>query len=230
MTQNSNTLSLSNERLVDKKLELLQAEMGIIQSSVGDTVDSLWKIRSLSLTLWTAVLSLGLGGFSGGLQNIPILLVLSGFIPILSAWIDSSYNIWYRRLSARERIIRDFINDTDFILPSTRQHVTLSSILDGAPFVFPVYDLPGNKSYGNHPSFRWDCSRLRSLIDRTPFFIYSSQLILTGIILSIHGPVVLRGYYLAIALGIPIILYVVGIYQKNVMLKKADDFNIKQSN
>jgi len=223
MAKNKENNSLSSsDRLIDRKLDLLQAEMGIIQSSAGDTVDSLWKIRSLSLTLWVASLSLGLGGFTSGLNSIPPLLILSGFIPILLAWIDSTYNMWYRHLAAREQIIQDFINDTDFVLPSTNQPMTLDSVLDSDSFTFPIYDLSGSKSYGNSPRFHWECSRLRSLTDNTPFFIYSSQLILTSLVLSIYGPALLRSYYVPVSIGITLILYVLGMYRKST-LKNGDD-------
>ncbi len=128
-----------SQYLDDEKFELLKMELNNLSSKITASVDNLWKIRSLEMTLWTAATGVGLGQFSSNARPIVPLLVITLFIPIWFFWIDARYNRWYRRISLREREIQKFINDEKYTLPSTKTNVKkkLATHLRNLKNIFP---------------------------------------------------------------------------------------------
>jgi len=92
-------------------------------------------------------------------------------------WIDARYNRWYRRVSLREQQIQKFINDRNYVLPSTGTQVSFDDIFTKNIFAFPVYDLSGEATFGKEPHFMWGVSLAKSLTDTIPLFVYGSQIL-----------------------------------------------------
>jgi hypothetical protein len=172
------------EHLSDKQLDLLKIEMEILTSKISSVVDTLWKVRTAAITLWSAVLSLGLGALSQTKEPVFILLVLSCFLPILFIDIDARNNQWYRRLTNRESAIQQFINDPNFENSS----------------LFPIYDLAGKYTFKGNKQLAWEFSRMRNFVDPIPLTFYGSQLIFSSAICTIYAPIPWKYIFLPIAL------------------------------
>jgi hypothetical protein len=163
------------------RVDLLKAELTILDSKLSDTVDRLWKIRALGTTLWTGAVGLGLGA-AGKQESILELLMVSLLLPFWFAWIDCTYQRWYRRVEARERSIVDFLNADPYRLPPA-----VRSLQTGQ---FPVFDPGGNHTFEQDVNFRRRTGRLRSFFDLTPTLIYGSQFAVSAILvaLRLHPP------------------------------------------
>jgi hypothetical protein len=168
------------------RADLLKVELEILNSKLSDTVDRLWKIRGLGTTLWTGAVGLGLGA-AGKQGPILELLMVSLLLPLWFAWIDCTYQGWYRRVEARERSIVDFLNADPYRLPATGVALDLRSLRTGQ---FPVFDPGGNYTFGQDVNFRHRTGRLRSFFDTTPTFIYGSQFAVSAILVAprLHPP------------------------------------------
>jgi hypothetical protein len=151
-------------------LDLLKTEITLLASKISSVVDTLWKVRTASITLWTAVLGVGLGSFTGDKKPIVPLLILSCLLPVAFINIDARNNRWYRRLSYREYAIQQYLNDTSFVGP--------------APF--PIYDLAGTNTFRESKRHDWEFSLLRSIVDPIPLTVYGGQLLFSAAACTIY--------------------------------------------
>ena len=120
----------------DEQLNILKQELTILATKIGGTVDILWKVRGLSLTLWTAAFTVGVGNFSIDKQPIIALLAMTAFLPLLFLFVDAKNNQWYRRLSERESEIQKFLNDPEYKLRRPTDQLHFSRLLSKAN-IFP---------------------------------------------------------------------------------------------
>lgn len=141
------------------ELDLLKVEMQILASKVANVIDTLWKIRTASITLWTAVLGVGLGSFTDNKEPVLPLLILSCLLPVLFFNIDARNNRWYRRLSSREYSLQQYLNDPDYKSPEG----------------FPIYDLSGANTFRGSSYYAWEFSIARSCVDPIPLSVYGGQ-------------------------------------------------------
>lgn len=155
-------------------MDLLKTEMSVLASKISSVIDTLWKVRTASISLWSAVLSVGLGSFSAAKEPVVSLLVLGCFLPILFINIDARNNRWYRRLSNREYAIQQYLN-----VPS-----------EDPSSPFPVYDLAGDNTFRGSRQHVWEFSLLRSLVDPIPLTFYGGQLLFSAVVCTLYltGP------------------------------------------
>lgn len=78
----------------DEQLNILKQELTILATKIGGPVDILWKVRGLSLTLWTPAFTVGVGNFSIDKQPIIALLAMTAFLPLLFLFVDAKNNQW----------------------------------------------------------------------------------------------------------------------------------------
>lgn len=189
-----------------EQLNILKQELTILATKIGGTVDILWKVRGLSLTLWTAAFTVGVGNFSIDKQPIIALLAMTAFLPLLFLFVDAKNNQWYRRLSERELEIQKFLNDPEYKLPATDGPATLQSPpLEGKP-LFPVYDLAGLATFGENPGFKWQTSILRSMVDTIPTVVYWSQVFFSCIACTIYAGPSVRRLFLPVSITLFVLL------------------------
>jgi hypothetical protein len=153
------------ENVSNQQLDLLKTEMEILASKTSSVIDTLWKVRTAAITLWSAVLSIGLGSLSQTKEPSTILLVLTCLLPILFIDIDARNNRWYRRLINRETAIQRFLNEPNATKDSS----------------FPVYDIAGKYTFQGDKHLAWEFSQVRSLVDPIPLTFYGSQLIFSAV-------------------------------------------------
>lgn len=184
----------------DDRLAILTQEISILATKVGGTVDTLWKIRGLSLTLWTAAFTVGIGNFSSDKKPIIVLLIVTAFLPLLFLLVDAKNNQWYRRLSNREAQIHAFLNDPEYVLPVSGLPATIQSPPDEGFSLFPVYDLAGAATFGLDPWFEWQTKTLRSMVDPIPTAVYWSQVFFSCVACSIFAGSQVRLVFLPISI------------------------------
>ena len=83
------------ESIPPSRLDLLKAEMSLLATKVSGVIDTLWKVRTASITIWSAVFSVGLGSFSEHKQPVLLLLIQSCLLPVLFINIDARNNRWF---------------------------------------------------------------------------------------------------------------------------------------
>ncbi|MEG4838259.1 hypothetical protein [Microcoleus sp. B9-D4] len=192
------------ENISDKQLDLLKTEMNILATKISDAIDTLWKVRTAAITLWSAVLSIGLGSLSQTKEPSIILLVLTCLLPTLFIDIDARNNRWYRKLINRENAIQRFFN-----APNDRNASS-----------FPIYDIAGKYTFQGDKHLAWEFSQLRSLIDPIPLTFYGSQLIFSSVTCTIYTPVPWRYIFLPAAFLAIVGLLLVAKLQKRAYLAK----------
>lgn len=190
---------MSLESLPQLRAELLKAEISVLATKISSVVDTLWKVRTASITLWSAVLGVGLGSFSDPKVPVIPLLVLSCLLPILFINIDARNNRWYRRLSNRESAIQQYLNDPDSQFPDP----------------FPIYDIAGENTFRGDTRRTWEFSLLRSLVDPIPMSFYGGQLVFSAAACAIYGPGSYRFLFLPAA-----ILSILGLYCTALLLRR----------
>lgn len=168
------------ENVSNQQLDLLKTEMEILASKISSVIDTLWKVRTAAITLWSAVLSIGLGSLSQTKEPSTILLVLTCLLPILFIDIDARNNRWYRRLINRETAIQRFLNEPNATKASS----------------FPVYDIAGKYTFQGDKHLAWEFSQVRSLVDPIPLTFYGSQLIFSAVTCTIYTSVPWRYIFL----------------------------------
>jgi hypothetical protein len=159
-------------------LDFLKTEITLLAGKISSVIDTLWKVRTASITLWTAVLGVGLGSFTADKAPIIPLLILSCLLPVAFINIDARNNRWYRRLSSREYDIQQYLNDPAYIGPTP----------------FPVYDLAGANTFRGSEWHAWEFSLLRSLVDPIPLSVYGGQLLFSAVACMIYMNTPLRWY------------------------------------
>lgn len=190
----------------DEQLNILKQELTILATKIGGTVDILWKVRGLSLTLWTAAFTVGVGNFSIDKQPIIALLAMTAFLPLLFLFVDAKNNQWYRRLSERESEIQKFLNDPEYKLPATDGPATLQSPPLEGKSLFPVYDLAGLATFRENPGFKWQTSILRSMVDTIPTVVYWSQVFFSCIACTIYAGPSIRRLFLPVSITLFVLL------------------------
>jgi hypothetical protein len=168
------------ENVSNQQLDLLKTEMEILASKISSVIDTLWKVRTAAITLWSVVLSIGLGSLSQTKEPSTILLVLTCLLPILFMDIDARNNRWYRRLINRETAIQRFLNEPNATKTSS----------------FPVYDIAGKYTFQGDKHLAWEFSQVRNLVDPIPLTFYGSQLIFSAVTCTIYTSVPWRYIFL----------------------------------
>jgi hypothetical protein len=190
----------------DERLNILKQELTILAAKIGGTVDTLWKIRGLSLTLWTAAFTVGVGNFTTDKQPIIVILIVTAFLPLLFLFVDAKNNQWYRRLSERESQIQQFLNDPKYVLSATGLPATLQSASLEGRSLFPVYDLTGVATLGEDPTFKWQTTILRSMVDTIPSVVYWSQVFFSCIACTLYANSPVRLLFLPISIILFLVL------------------------
>lgn len=164
------------------------------------------KVRGLSLTPWTAAFTVGVGNFSIDKQPIIALLAMTAFLPLLFLFVDANNNQWYRRLSERESQIQQFLNEPKYVLPATHLPVTLQSPSRDGKSLFPVYDLAGVATFGEHPGFKCQTSILRSMVDTIRSAVYWSQVFFSCVACTICAGPSVRRLFLPVSITLFLLL------------------------
>lgn len=155
--------------LTGTKLDLVKLELQILASKIAAVVDTLWKIRNLSITLWVGAIAVGLGNFTLEKTPIPPLLFMAAAIPACFIIADMRNNRWYRHLASRERLVQEYLasgaNDVSF-RPFNSAAVALEQ---------------------NVPNYHWETSLFRNLADPIPLSIYGGELLFGGIAFALYS-------------------------------------------
>lgn len=162
-------MNISEEQYSD-----LKQELGILSPKISGAVDTLWKVRTVEVTLWTAILGVGLGSFLQAGQPIVPLLILSCVLPIVFINIDARNNQHYQRVTSRESAIIDVMNG-DY---------------DSYANPFPVFDFCAKFTYSmeKKKGKDWKCSVVRNMADPIPLSFYASQLVFSSCICALYAP------------------------------------------
>jgi|ERR1041385_3151230 hypothetical protein len=155
--------------LTGAKLELVKLELQIIASKIAAVVDTLWKIRNLSITLWVGAIAVGLGNFTLEKKPIPPLLALAAAIPLCFVIADIRNNRWYRRLAARERKIHEYLST------------------DANDELFVPFDTRSVERSQHSQEYVWETSLIRNLADPIPLSIYGGELLFGAIAFSLYS-------------------------------------------
>jgi len=150
------------------KLDLVKLELQIISSKISAVVDTLWKIRNLSITLWVGAIAVGLGNFTSQKTPIPPLLGLAAAIPVCFVVADVRNNRWYRRLAAREHEIHEYLTD---------------GAVDES---FVPFDASSVERALRNDDYLWETSFLRNLADPIPLSIYGGELLFGTLAFSLY--------------------------------------------
>ncbi|MCP4374405.1 MAG: hypothetical protein GY797_40830 [Deltaproteobacteria bacterium] len=177
---------MSTSEKAKMRFELLKAEVDILSSNINGTIDRLWKIRALCITLWSATIAIGLGATTRNRAPILPLLWVSIFLPLLFWWIDATYNSWYCRLMIREREISKFINTQNYRLPSSNKVLSFDSFLTGSAIDFPVYDQGAHETFGKNSWFKWKVSKFHSFSDKRPIIIFGGQTVISSVLIILQ--------------------------------------------
>lgn len=172
---------MSDDDLLRIRVDLLKTELSILDSKIKSIVDRLWQIRALCQALWVGLVAIGLGAGTGDRIPVPELLWVSTVVPLWSAYVDASYQRWYRRFRMREDAIRRL-----FATPAEAEggEGWVRALAGG----FPLLDLDGRVTYGNDREYRWSGSRWSGLFDTTPVLTFGSLASLS-LVLSYLAPV-----------------------------------------
>ena len=177
---------LTKDKLIEEKLALLKLELTNLTSKINNSVDSLWKIRTVAMAIWTAAMGYGLDPVRSNNDPLIAIILITILIPLWFFWIDARYNRWYRRIMFREWQIQQFINSREYKLPKTNEEMSFNQLTEREDFLFPVYDLTGDNTYGNDPDFNWQVSLLRNWVDSIPVFVYGSQMLVSAVVSSMY--------------------------------------------
>ena len=172
-------------------------------------IERLWHIRALSVTLWSGAVAIGLGVGTDEKNVVPAVLLLTILFPFWFAWIDSTYQRWYRRFRAREEAISRFIFDPEFELPATRSRMSLRQSIEEGVVSFPVFDMFAHGTYGpDHPKIRWETSRFSNLADPTPVIVYGVQLATSTVLIAIK---ILQSLWWVAPATVAVVLVLLGL-------------------
>ena len=200
------------------KSEVLQSEITILSSKINGTVDRLWKIRGLSITLWSASVAIGLGATTGNKDKIPELLWVSAFLPLLFWWIDATYNSWYCRFVIREREISKYLNCEKYNLPGEDFEFNSSELLGAEKIKFPIFDQGGHETFNDSKWFSWKVGKFHSFADTRPIIIFGGQVLISTILILQHEKICI---YWSGACFLVLIVLVVVNQQRDKYVEKA---------
>ena len=201
--------------LQEARLDLLKLELTILASKINGTVDRLWKIRMLGITLWSGAIAIGIGATTGSKQVLPALILISGLIPVLFLWIDATYNAWYEKFILRETEICCFINADSYILKATGNTTSFADFMSDTNTLFPAFDITGKKTFGNDKDFAWETSIVKNLYDIRPAIIYGGQLIITTTLVQYQVLACwIQNSYLVFCFGVFLVIGIVSIVKK----------------
>ena len=177
---------MKDNSVFEEKLELLKLELSILNSRINHISENVWRIRQICLTLWLAALSVGLGAISQWNQPNISILILSTIVPILFLIIDAGQIRWYHRYESRESEIRKFLNQKEYIVPSTKKRISFEQCISKQVFELPVYDLTGSETFGDDELYLWRTTKLRSLMTSTPLSYYGFQILASVLFFSLN--------------------------------------------
>jgi hypothetical protein len=169
-----------------QKFGLLKLEINILNDRINHVISNLWQIRQISLTLWLAALGVGFGALSQGNKPFPNILILSAFVPLLFLLIDARMTRWYFVFMMRDSEIQRFLGEQSYVLPSTLTPMSFDQSLEEQILNFPVYDLTGDRTFGNDKYFRWNTKVRRSFIAATPLVFYGLQILASVLFASLE--------------------------------------------
>jgi len=168
------------------RLDLLKLEIKILDSRITNVVSNLWKVRQLGLTLWLAALGVGFGALSQGSKPLINVLILSGIVPLIFSYMDARITRWYTIFRMRDLEIQHFINQKEYVLPSSNAKLSFDESLENQTMDFPVYDLTGKQTFGDNKFYKWNTTVKRSFLAATPVVFYGLQILASALFTSIE--------------------------------------------
>jgi len=207
---------MTQEDIIKTRTDLLKAELSLLDAKMKSIVDRLWQMRVLCATIWAGLVAIGLGAGTGDRQPIPGVLWVSAFVPIWFAWIDSSYQRWYRRFRMREEAISLFFNGG-----GSHPHWKWGSfdqILQGTEWTFPVLDLSGHSTYGNDPAYAWRASRWSGLFDPTPLLAFGGLFGVSVFLCTLRSTGASAWLPLLIAFAMVVFVFGIGFWKRTSIL------------
>lgn len=191
-------------------------QRGFSIGPVFGTVDRLWKIRALAITLWSGVIAVGLGATTPDRHPIPGVLLVSLVLPILFWIIDATYNRWYHRFVAREEAISRFINGGGYYLPSRQHFVSFQEFMGEESCDFPVFDVGGDATFGSDRGFQRKSGIMRSVADTRPLIVFGLPLATSTILCISQFPDLSFWLLIASGLGVAALLVTAAVLAKRV--------------
>ena len=173
-----------NTEIKQIKFELIKSELEAISSRKNNIVSNLWKIRQIAITLWLAVLTIGLGGINKMDGSIIEILIVSVILPFIFMILDSSESRWWFKYDMREHEIKLFINSEKYTLPANGTESIFIDFLKNPNFKFPLYDLSGFLTFGHQKEFRQLSGRLKVILSSNSLMFYGFQIVVSVAFLS----------------------------------------------
>jgi hypothetical protein len=177
---------VENKDIFNEKLNLLKFEISIVDERLKHIISHLWKIRQFSMTLWLAAVGVGLGVVSDNQKTNFSILTISIFVPMVFQFIDARLCQWFLASVLREKEIRRFISEKEYILPATNIKMSFNDCLKEESFSFPIYDLTGKLTFGNSKYFQWQTSLKRAIVMHTPLFFYGLQILASALFIGLE--------------------------------------------
>jgi len=177
---------MEKKDIVSEKISLLKDEIKILNDRIHSVLSSLWKVRQISLTLWLAAVSIGLGAISKGNKPLFNVLSISLLIPVIFHYIDARLTRWYNIFKLRDSEIQRFLSNTEYFLPSNHKRMIFTKSLEQDDFVFPVYDIHGEETFGDNEYYLWRKKLFTCLLADTPLFFYGIQYITATFLISLE--------------------------------------------
>ena len=209
---------MTDDELFKVTIDLLKTEIMLIDSKMKSIVDRLWQIRALCGTIWTGLVAIGLGAGTGSREPIPELLLVAIFTPLWFAWIDSSYQRWYRVFRMREEAIAKFFNGGPAGPGNNWKNFreTAGSLASE----FPVLDIYGALTYGADSNYAWWSSRWANIFDSTPVFTFGGLFAASIVLCFIQFTGDQQWLVVLLGLSIAACIYIVGFRKRRQLLGK----------
>lgn len=166
--------------LSDRDFELIKLEVELLEQRVFHLENLQYKLRQFSITIWLAVLGVGLGIISKKVPNL-FLLIISGLIPILFMYLDARYARIAQNYRSRRNEITKFFNSESKTLKD-RIEKNLKEI--GFPTRFPILDLSGFLTVNKDSQTVYRRNILVKLTRSTRVIFYGFQLMGSSIVVS----------------------------------------------
>lgn len=191
--------------LFEGQLELFKSEIELLESRIFHLENLQYRLRQFSITLWLAILGVGLGVIPNRNPELSI-LVVSGLIPILFMILDALYARAAQPFRSRRNEITHFINfkgDERF-----KENIKRNLKNFCLPFQkFPILDLSGYLTVNIDPQTIYRKSWLVKLTRTTRVIFYGFQVVGSSLGISIFLYNKFRNYaYCLIILFFPLVI------------------------
>lgn len=116
------------------RYQLLLKEIELLNGNVKNLDDLIHKTKNFGIVLWGGSVSILIGQPPDGLDNVHVLLLMTGIIPILFWMMDYQWRKHLLLISQREKVISSFVNGDAFDEWLSEGHSEPR---------FPLYDMAG---------------------------------------------------------------------------------------